>query len=356
MIALSAGGRAAARCSELNPLYDVPYIPTDAAAPRLVGDPGDHLGQVALLLGRVFVGRDAVRRAGAAQVDPDHGIAVVVAQPLVLRPVARGEVVLAVRQRLEDRRGRLRRRPGDTASPPAGCRRPSGSTRARRCPSATRRPRSRLRRRRSALGRRLRERVRRVAVTAGDGRRCEQAVEGGLLGGIDDRLEVGVERSAGERRRWRDRCRAWSAQTGRARRGRSRRSRVTRRCRRGPGRGPARRASRAQPAGSIGRVRHDDDDARARAAWPARRTPASGSSRPTGDAVDRQAMAVAEVGHREHADGVGRPGARRDAVPMPPLYPRQLIPVPEPTAPSTTTGAARRRRARRAAPPGRRRR
>ena len=33
------------------------------------------------------------------------------------------------------------------------------------------------------------------------------------------------------------------------------------------------------------------------------------------------------------------PGTTRDAVPMPPLKPRQLIPVPAPTAPSAAAGA-----------------
>ena len=75
-----------------------------AVAPRLVGQPGDHLDQVGLLDGRVLVGRVAARRPGAAQVEAANGVAVVVTQPDVAFGVRRGQVVLAVGQRLEQAR------------------------------------------------------------------------------------------------------------------------------------------------------------------------------------------------------------------------------------------------------------
>ncbi len=57
--------------------------PDPARAPFLVGQPGDHLDQVGLLLGWVLVGRVARRRAGAAHVEPAHGVPEPVPQVLV---------------------------------------------------------------------------------------------------------------------------------------------------------------------------------------------------------------------------------------------------------------------------------
>ena len=73
-------------------------------APVLGGQPAHHLGQVALLVRLVLVERVTARRPGAAQVEPAHGVPVLVAQPLVRRGVGRRQVVLAVGQRLHQAR------------------------------------------------------------------------------------------------------------------------------------------------------------------------------------------------------------------------------------------------------------
>ena len=75
-----------------------------AVAPVLGGQPAHHLGQVALLVRLVLVQRVAARRPGAAQVEPAHGVPVLVAQPLVGRGVGRRQVVLAVGQGLHQAR------------------------------------------------------------------------------------------------------------------------------------------------------------------------------------------------------------------------------------------------------------
>ncbi len=81
--------------------------PDVAVAPLLLGQPGDHGAEVGPLDERVLVGRVAGRRAGAAQVDAAHGVRVLVAEAAVALGVRRGEVVLAVGQRLEQARLRL---------------------------------------------------------------------------------------------------------------------------------------------------------------------------------------------------------------------------------------------------------
>ena len=48
---------------------------TRSAAPGLLGEPGDHLERVVLLLREVLVEQDAVRVTGAAQVDADARVA-----------------------------------------------------------------------------------------------------------------------------------------------------------------------------------------------------------------------------------------------------------------------------------------
>ena len=73
-------------------------------APLLSCEPRDHCGEVALLRLGVLVGRVARRRPRAPQVDPAHGVPVPVAQPDVARGVRRGEVVLAVGERLQQAR------------------------------------------------------------------------------------------------------------------------------------------------------------------------------------------------------------------------------------------------------------
>jgi hypothetical protein len=86
-----------------------PVHPDRPGGPRLGGQPGDDLAQVGLLARRVLVGRDSLRGPRPPQVDPGHRVPVLPAQPLVLRPVRRGGVVLAVRQRLQHHRHRLPR-------------------------------------------------------------------------------------------------------------------------------------------------------------------------------------------------------------------------------------------------------
>ncbi len=96
---------------------------------------------------------------------------------------------------------------------------------------------------------------------------------------------------------------------------------------------PARRASRWQAAQSSGpsvtmTTMHDP-------ATGGRGVPreGSGSSRPAGiPATVSRSRSPKLV--RVTTPTVAPPGRTRDAVPMPPLYPRQLIPVPAPTAPS----------------------
>ena len=107
-----------------------------------------------------------------------------------------------------------------------------------------------------------------------------------------------------------------------------------------------------EPVALVGqerRVGGDDDDDRAarRAARPSPATGirSAGIASPDRHAVDREPLARAVVRLHEHADRVaavlGR-RARRDAVPMPPLNPWQIIPVPPPTLPSATGPVARR--------------
>ncbi len=74
--------------------------------PRLVGQPGEDLGEVGMLLGWVLVVGDALRGPRAPHIDPGHGEAALVGQPLVLAPLGDREIVLAVRQGLEDHRPR----------------------------------------------------------------------------------------------------------------------------------------------------------------------------------------------------------------------------------------------------------
>ena len=78
--------------------------------PRLLGQPGDHVGEVVELDRRVLVGRQPLRRTGAAHVDAAHREVALRHQPDVVVEVRRRrEVVLPVRQRFEQRRARTRR-------------------------------------------------------------------------------------------------------------------------------------------------------------------------------------------------------------------------------------------------------
>ena len=100
--AFSAGGRRAASCSELKPEYDVPYMPTLpfdhgwSASQAMTSARSDcssgGYSSVAMPAGR----------PRAPHVDPGDGEAALVGQPHVLAPVGDGQVVLAVRERLED--------------------------------------------------------------------------------------------------------------------------------------------------------------------------------------------------------------------------------------------------------------
>ena len=94
--------------------------PDATVAPVLVGEPGDHLDQVGLLLRRVLVLREAPGGAGTAKIDPGDGEPSLRAEALVLPGVRRREIVHPVRERLEDRRGRpLVRKPEARREPHA---------------------------------------------------------------------------------------------------------------------------------------------------------------------------------------------------------------------------------------------
>ena len=54
----------------------MPIIVDVAVAPRLAGEPLDGLGAVGRLLQRVLVGREALGRAGSADVDAGKDVAV----------------------------------------------------------------------------------------------------------------------------------------------------------------------------------------------------------------------------------------------------------------------------------------
>ena len=76
MIAFSSGGRWAATCRLLKPPQEMPIIPIVARAPRLGGDPAQHLQAVELLLRVVLVEQHALGVARAADVDAHRRVAV----------------------------------------------------------------------------------------------------------------------------------------------------------------------------------------------------------------------------------------------------------------------------------------
>ena len=73
-----------------------------AVAPRLRSQPGNRLGEIALLCLRVFVRRAPTTAARATHVDARDREAEVIAEALILRAPAGSHVVLAIGQRLED--------------------------------------------------------------------------------------------------------------------------------------------------------------------------------------------------------------------------------------------------------------
>ena len=103
--AFSARGRRAATWRPLNPPHQMPNIPTSPAAPRLGGEPRDHLQRVLLFLRQVLVVEQAVRVAAPAQVDPYAGVA-------VLGEVRRGGGCRAPRRRRPCDTGGTRGSPG----------------------------------------------------------------------------------------------------------------------------------------------------------------------------------------------------------------------------------------------------
>ena len=159
-----------------------------AVAPVLGGEPCDHLGQVALLLVRVFVGRPSAAAARAADIQTGHRVVEFVAQPGVFGAVGRGQVVLAVRQRLEDARlctalGKVERdgealtvRHRDPLIATGPC---HGTPNSRAHPI-------------------VRKRVDGPAADSGGRRGGQQRVDHGLLGRIDGRFEIEVETGAGD--------------------------------------------------------------------------------------------------------------------------------------------------------------
>ena len=115
---------------------DAPH-PDGAAAPGLGGEPLDGVVPVAGLVLGVLVHRDARRRSGPADVDPDEGIAPG-REPLAAADVGvASPVVLAVGDQLEDGREPgvgvvARSASGARCWPTARCRRGSGSGRPSR--------------------------------------------------------------------------------------------------------------------------------------------------------------------------------------------------------------------------------
>ena len=159
-----------------------------AVAPVLVGQPRDHLDEVALLGRGVLVGRVAARGAGAAQVEPAHGVRVLVAELLVAGGVGRGEVVLAVGQRLQQAGLRAQRRVGQEQG--RGELDPVGDR--------GRGPRGSSDRSPAQQGEHLGgvQRLAGVAVAAERGRGGEHRVQHRLLGGLHDGGEQRVEGAA----------------------------------------------------------------------------------------------------------------------------------------------------------------
>ena len=105
--------RAEARRPPGGDLEGVEAAPGDAphaelpVAPGLLGDPGEDLDGVVLLLLRVFVGDDAVAVPRAPHVHPDGRVAEAGEVGLALGVANGRSVGLAVREVLEDRRHRV---------------------------------------------------------------------------------------------------------------------------------------------------------------------------------------------------------------------------------------------------------
>ena len=78
-----------------------------AAAPRLLGEPRDHLAAVELLLGQVLVLEDAVGLPGAALIHAHHRVAVTGDVGKLARVAHGGAVIQAVGQILDDGRHRI---------------------------------------------------------------------------------------------------------------------------------------------------------------------------------------------------------------------------------------------------------
>ena len=118
---------------------------------------------------------------------------------------------------------------------------------------------------------------------------------------------------------------------------------------------PARRASRSSWCDDIGASVASTTMQLPAGSSRANCQPPAANSRPTGTPSTVRSAPDAEVGQHERTEPVADEVTCRDADPIPPLNPRQHIPVPAPTAPSTTgprVGTARRRDgARRRQPP-----
>ena len=107
-IARSAGGRRARDLERVEAAPGVAHHPDPPGAPRLGGEPGDHLHRVVLLQREVLVGEHALRVAAAAHVDADARVAVPGDVGMRERVPLRGPLAPAVREVLEDRRHRAR--------------------------------------------------------------------------------------------------------------------------------------------------------------------------------------------------------------------------------------------------------
>ena len=342
--ALSAGGRSAARCSALKPEYDVPYMPTAPVHHGCVGQPRDHARTGPLLLRRVLVGGQPVRRPGAAHVDAarprSRARRAAAGTPAGRSRSGRpcGRAAPRARTARAGRRGQVQRRGEPGAVARAG--RQTCSTRPS-APAARARPAAGRPRRTAGAAAVLPSRPTRSS-------RSSRLVTHRLLGRLDGGGEERVELAAG------DAARRPAAASRGARRPVAEgqedlaAARGGRRCRCGPGRARPGGPAAAQPARVERPVGHHDDDARAGRRRPGRLA-GGGSSRADADAADGQPLLLAEVRQHERRRRCARTAGRRDAVPMPPLQPRQVMPVPAPTAPSSGRQAGCRADARAAA-------
>src|SRR6266702_2353603 len=102
------GGRAARRnLKSIEPAPGDSHHPDDAAAPRLRGQPRDHLDAIVLLLLCVLVEQQATRLAATSDIDANAGVAVAGQIRMRLRVALVSPVALAIGKILQDRGNRV---------------------------------------------------------------------------------------------------------------------------------------------------------------------------------------------------------------------------------------------------------